>query len=87
MPISYLFQTAVRIGRIPNKQKETQFADIQPFTIEAIDDRDVDQSAQTVEVDPEIQQLIEFVIKAHSETAKVYVRFYWILGAYTIDSI
>ncbi|XP_071809128.1 nuclear hormone receptor E75-like [Asterias amurensis] len=66
---------AVRIGRIPNKQKETQFADIQPFTIESIDDRDIDQSAQIIEVDPEIKQLIEFVVKAHSETAKDYVEF------------
>ena len=69
----FCFQTAVRIGRIPNKQKETQFADIQPFTIESIDDRDIDQSAQIIEVDPEIKQLIEFVVKAHSETAKDYV--------------
>ncbi|XP_022088254.1 retinoic acid receptor gamma-like [Acanthaster planci] len=67
---------AVRIGRIPNKQKETEFADIQPFTLDPLDEeRDVDQSIQALEEDPETNQLIDFVIKAHSETAKKYEEF------------
>ncbi|XP_038055202.1 nuclear receptor subfamily 1 group D member 2-like [Patiria miniata] len=66
---------AVRIGRIPNKQKETEFADIQPFTIEALQEHDADQSTPLIEADPETTQLIENVVKAHSETAKNYTEF------------
>ena len=70
-PISIL-PTAVRIGRIPNKQKETEFADIQPYVIEAVKTSEADQSTM-LEADPETQQLIDTVVRAHRDTAKFYV--------------
>lgn len=64
---------AVRIGRIPNKQKETEFVDIEPYIYEEIkDDEDFDPF-KDIKVDAETEELIVAVRDAHHSTAKFYV--------------
>ncbi|XP_070558259.1 retinoic acid receptor gamma-like [Ptychodera flava] len=73
---------AVRIGRIPNKQKETDYADfplvniVESATKTESDTNDhVEQASPSPQqVDPEIERLISEVATAHRETAKAYVR-------------
>ncbi|XP_077994142.1 retinoic acid receptor gamma-like [Glandiceps talaboti] len=73
---------AVRIGRIPNKQKETDYADFPLVIIAESASKEVtaDSSDPPEEplpspvVDPEIERIIEEVSKAHRDTAKAYVR-------------
>lgn len=66
---------AVRIGRIPNKQKETEFVDIEPYIYEEIkDDEDFDPF-KDIKVDAETEELIVAVRDAHHSTAKFYPEF------------
>lgn len=66
---------AVRIGRIPNKQKETEFVDIEPYIYEEIkDDEDFDPF-KDIKIDSETEELIAAVREAHQSTAKSYPEF------------
>nr|XP_054761288.1 nuclear receptor subfamily 1 group D member 2-like [Lytechinus pictus] len=66
---------AVRIGRIPNKQKETEFVDIEPYIFEEIkDDEDFDPF-KDIKIDAETEELIIAVRDAHQSTAKFYPEF------------
>ncbi|XP_071500725.1 retinoic acid receptor alpha-like [Diadema antillarum] len=66
---------AVRIGRIPNKQKETEFVDIEPYIYEEVkEDEDFDPF-KDVKVDSETEEMITAVREAHQSTAKSYPEF------------
>ncbi|XP_002739270.2 nuclear receptor ROR-beta-like [Saccoglossus kowalevskii] len=73
---------AVRIGRIPNKQKETDYADFPLVSISeaSIKESAADSSEHPIDsppspvVDPEIEVIIADVAKAHRDTAKAYCR-------------
>lgn len=63
---------AVRIGRIPNKQKETEFVDIEPYVVEDIKVLDEPDILKDVVIDEDTEKLILTAGDAHKNTAKFY---------------
>lgn len=68
-----VFLSAVRIGRIPNKQKETDFVDIEPYIVEDIKELDDSEILKEVVIDEDTEKLILTAGEAHKNTAKSYV--------------
>lgn len=68
--------TAVRIGRIPNKQKETEFVDIEPYVVEDIKELDEPDILKDVVIDEDTEKLILTAGDAHKNTAKFYVSLF-----------
>ncbi|XP_071956516.1 retinoic acid receptor alpha-A-like [Antedon mediterranea] len=66
---------AVRIGRIPNKQKETEFADIQLYVYEDEKDTGSPDQSEEIQIDKDTLEIIQKVTTAHKSTAKQYPEY------------